>query len=129
MCSTSSAGRQHDARHPDDCSEARHGRPRPERRVHSIKAQGGELTLLDFAQPPFKPDQMSGLISPTTSEEVFANIVTTLWLIVTFGESQMMAQLLARRWLVAPLIHTDFRAYHLPLAQGHCASVTLNHQK
>jgi quercetin dioxygenase-like cupin family protein len=26
--------------------------------VHSVKAQGGELTLLDFAQPPFKPDQM-----------------------------------------------------------------------
>jgi quercetin dioxygenase-like cupin family protein len=25
--------------------------------VHSIKAQG-ELTLLDFAQPPFNPDQM-----------------------------------------------------------------------
>jgi hypothetical protein len=26
--------------------------------VHSVKAQGGELTLLDFAQPPFNPDQM-----------------------------------------------------------------------
>jgi len=26
--------------------------------VHTIKAQGGDLTLLDFAQPPFKPDQM-----------------------------------------------------------------------
>jgi quercetin dioxygenase-like cupin family protein len=26
--------------------------------VHSLKAQGGELTLLDFAQPPFNPDQM-----------------------------------------------------------------------
>ena len=30
----------------------------PKGEVHSIKAQGGELTLLDFAQPPFKPDQM-----------------------------------------------------------------------
>jgi hypothetical protein len=27
--------------------------------MHAIKAQGGELTLLDFAQPPFKPDQMA----------------------------------------------------------------------
>jgi quercetin dioxygenase-like cupin family protein len=26
--------------------------------VHSVKAQGGELTLVDFAQPPFSPDQM-----------------------------------------------------------------------
>jgi quercetin dioxygenase-like cupin family protein len=26
--------------------------------VHSLKAQGGELTLVDFAQPPFNPDQM-----------------------------------------------------------------------
>jgi quercetin dioxygenase-like cupin family protein len=30
----------------------------PKGEVHSIKAQGDELTLLDFAQPPFKPDQM-----------------------------------------------------------------------
>jgi mannose-6-phosphate isomerase-like protein (cupin superfamily) len=33
----------------------------PKGEVHSIKAQGGELTLLDFAQPPFKPDQMEGV--------------------------------------------------------------------
>jgi hypothetical protein len=26
----------------------------------------------------------------------------------TFGERQMMAQLIARRWLVSPLIHKDF---------------------
>jgi quercetin dioxygenase-like cupin family protein len=26
--------------------------------VHALKAQGGELTLVDFAQPPFSPDQM-----------------------------------------------------------------------
>ena len=31
----------------------------PTGEVHSIQAQGGELTLLDFAQPPFKPDQMA----------------------------------------------------------------------
>jgi mannose-6-phosphate isomerase-like protein (cupin superfamily) len=30
----------------------------PKGEVHSIKSQGGELTLLDFAQPPFKPDQI-----------------------------------------------------------------------
>jgi quercetin dioxygenase-like cupin family protein len=30
----------------------------PKGEVHAIKAQGGELTFLDFAQPPFKPDQM-----------------------------------------------------------------------
>jgi mannose-6-phosphate isomerase-like protein (cupin superfamily) len=30
----------------------------PKGEVHAIKAQGGELTLLDFAQPPFSPDQM-----------------------------------------------------------------------
>jgi quercetin dioxygenase-like cupin family protein len=30
----------------------------PKGEVHAIKAQGGELTLLDFAQPPFNPDQM-----------------------------------------------------------------------
>ena len=30
----------------------------PKGEVHSIKAQEGELTLLDFAQPPFSPDQM-----------------------------------------------------------------------
>jgi quercetin dioxygenase-like cupin family protein len=30
----------------------------PKGMVHALKAQGGELTLLDFAQPPFNPDQM-----------------------------------------------------------------------
>jgi quercetin dioxygenase-like cupin family protein len=30
----------------------------PKGEAHAIKAQGGELALLDFAQPPFKPDQM-----------------------------------------------------------------------
>jgi hypothetical protein len=28
---------------------------------HSIKAVGGELTLVDFAQPPFDPNQMEWL--------------------------------------------------------------------
>jgi hypothetical protein len=57
------------------------------------------------------------------------NRARTLWLFVTFGESQMIAPLIARKWLVSPVIHKDFRAYHLPLAHGNCASVTLNHQK
>jgi hypothetical protein len=26
--------------------------------AHGIKAEGGELTLVDFAQPPFDPQQM-----------------------------------------------------------------------
>jgi mannose-6-phosphate isomerase-like protein (cupin superfamily) len=26
--------------------------------AHSIKAEGGELTLVDFAQPPFDPNKM-----------------------------------------------------------------------
>jgi mannose-6-phosphate isomerase-like protein (cupin superfamily) len=26
--------------------------------AHGIKAEGGELTLVDFAQPPFDPDKM-----------------------------------------------------------------------
>jgi mannose-6-phosphate isomerase-like protein (cupin superfamily) len=26
--------------------------------AHSIKAEGGELTLVDFAQPPFDPEKM-----------------------------------------------------------------------
>ena len=56
-------------------------------------------------------------------------LATTSWLFVSFGEYQMMAQLIAKRWLVSPLIHKDFRAYHPSLAQGHGALVTLNHQK
>jgi quercetin dioxygenase-like cupin family protein len=29
--------------------------------AHGIKAEGGELTLVDFAQPPFDPDKMEWL--------------------------------------------------------------------
>jgi quercetin dioxygenase-like cupin family protein len=29
--------------------------------AHSIKAEGGELTLVDFAQPPFDPNKMEWL--------------------------------------------------------------------
>jgi hypothetical protein len=50
-------------------------------------------------------------------------------LLRTFGERQIMAQLIAGRWLVPSLIHKDFRACHLLLASGDFASDTLNHQK
>jgi len=48
---------------------------------------------------------------------------------ISFGEHQVMAQLLAKRVLISPLIHKDFPVRHPLLARGHCASVTLNHQK
>jgi hypothetical protein len=57
------------------------------------------------------------------------NLATTSWLLATFGERQMMAQLIARRWLVFPLINKDFRVCLPLLASGHVASVNLNHQK
>jgi hypothetical protein len=47
----------------------------------------------------------------------------------TFGECQMMAQLIARRGLVSPLIHKELRVCHLLLARDNCAAVNLNHQK
>jgi hypothetical protein len=36
-----------------------------------------------------------------------SNRVTTLWLMGTFGECQMMAQPAATRWLISPVIHQD----------------------
>jgi hypothetical protein len=50
-------------------------------------------------------------------------------LLRTLGERQLMIQLIARRWLVSPLINKDFRAYYPLLARGNFASVKLNHQK
>jgi hypothetical protein len=32
-----------------------------------------------------------------------------VWLLASFGDRQMMAQHIARRWLVSPLINKDFR--------------------
>jgi hypothetical protein len=57
------------------------------------------------------------------------NRVTTLWVFVIFGEYQVIAQLIAKRVLLAPLIHKDFPVRHPLLAHGNFASVTLNHQK
>jgi hypothetical protein len=53
----------------------------------------------------------------------------TSWVFVIFGEYQVMAQLIATRVLLAPLIHKDFPVRHPLLAHGNFASVTLNHQK
>jgi hypothetical protein len=52
-----------------------------------------------------------------------------LRLLRAFGECQMMAQLIARRWLVPLLIHKEFRVRQPLLARGNFASVNLNHQK
>jgi hypothetical protein len=55
--------------------------------------------------------------------------VTTSWLIVNFGEHEVMAQLIARRVLISALINKDFPVRHPFLACGNFASVNLNHQK
>jgi hypothetical protein len=62
------------------------------------------------------------------------NMATTCWLLRTFGERQMMALPIARRWLASPwlaspLINKEFGVCHPPLTRGNFASVTLNHQK
>jgi hypothetical protein len=51
------------------------------------------------------------------------------WLFVIFGEHQVMAQLIAKRVLISPLINKGFPVSHLLLARGNFASVNLNHQK
>jgi hypothetical protein len=51
------------------------------------------------------------------------------WLIVSFGEYQVMAQLIAKRVLISPLINKEFPVRHPVLARGNFASVNLNHQK
>jgi hypothetical protein len=53
----------------------------------------------------------------------------TSWFFVIFGEHHGMAQLIAKRVLIAPLIHKDFPVRHSLLARGNVASVNLNHQK
>jgi hypothetical protein len=50
-------------------------------------------------------------------------------LLRTFGERQIMAQLITRRSFVSPLINKDFRACHPLLARDNFSSVHLNHQK
>jgi hypothetical protein len=48
---------------------------------------------------------------------------------ISFGEHQVMAQLIVTRVLISPLINKDFPVRHPLLARGHFASVNLNHQK
>jgi polynucleotide 5'-kinase involved in rRNA processing len=55
--------------------------------------------------------------------------VDVSWLLRTFGDCQMMAQMITRSLLVFPLINKDFRVCLPLLASGHVASVNLNHQK
>jgi hypothetical protein len=57
------------------------------------------------------------------------NLATTLWLIVSFGEHQVMAHLIAKGVFISSLIHKDFPVHHPRLARGNVASVNLNHQK
>jgi hypothetical protein len=65
----------------------------------------------------------------STSQGRTANRVRTLWLFVIFGEHQVMAQLIATRVLISPLINKDFSVRHPLPARGNFASVNLNHQK
>jgi hypothetical protein len=58
-----------------------------------------------------------------------ANRVKILWLIVSFGEHQVMAQLIAKKVLISPLINKDFSVRHPLPARGNFASMNLNHQK
>jgi hypothetical protein len=48
---------------------------------------------------------------------------------ISFGEHQVMAQLIAKSVLISPLINKDFPVRHPRLAHGNFASVNLNHQK
>jgi hypothetical protein len=56
-------------------------------------------------------------------------LATTSWLIVSFGEHQVMAQLSAKRVFIAPLINKGFPVRHPLRARGNFASANLNHQK
>jgi hypothetical protein len=58
-----------------------------------------------------------------------SKLVRASWLLAIFGECQVMAQPVARRLLVSPLMNKDFRDCSLILARGNRASATLNHQK
>jgi hypothetical protein len=50
-------------------------------------------------------------------------------LFVIFGEHQVMAQLIATRVLISPLMNKDFSVRHPLPARGNFASMNLNHQK
>jgi len=44
--------------------------------------------------------------------------MTPSWLFVTFGENQAMAQLIAKKVFISPLIHKDFPVRYPLLARG-----------
>ena len=75
------------------------------------------------------PVHMSLTRTSRTRASRRAALVTTSWLFVTFGEHEVMAQLIAKRVLIFPLIHKDFPVRHPFLARANCASVNLNHQQ
>jgi len=52
----------------------------------------------------------SGVVSMILTVDNRPNRVTTSWLFVTFGEHQAMAQLIAKRVLISPLINKDFQS-------------------
>jgi hypothetical protein len=56
------------------------------------------------------------IIRPTAQR--YGVLVKISGLIVTFGEYQVMAQLIAKRVLISPLIRTDFPVRHPLLARG-----------
>jgi hypothetical protein len=55
-------------------------------------------------------------------------LATTSWVIVIFGEHQVMAQLIAKRMLIAPLMNKDFPVRPPLLARGNFTPVNLNHR-
>ena len=63
------------------------------------------------------------------TRQALTTLAKTSWLFGTFGEHQVMGQLIAKRVLISPLIHKGFPVCHLLLARGNFASVNLNHQK
>ena len=82
-----------------------------------------------FSVPIGKPPLLGPVIGSLHDELICTNMAQTSWLFVIFGEHQVMAQLIAKRVLISPLIHKGFPVCHLLLARGNFASVNLNHQK
>jgi hypothetical protein len=58
-----------------------------------------------------------------------ATIDQLFGLLRTFGERQLMAQRIARRWPISPWINKELRVCHPLLARGNFTSVNPNHQK
>jgi len=86
---------------------------------------GGKATMLRQYRAQLCGDRIVLL----KKREQGTNMANTSWLFVIFGEHQMMAQLIAKRVLMSPLIHKDFPVRHPLLARSNFASVNLNHQK